>query len=96
VLYSDVSEPRKERENGDGDEGEEAIQQVSDADIDALKLVLAMREWCRREDFRDLLPRLFIGEDAEFAGLNRRLAPEEAAHTAAAAGAVSGDRAARS
>ena len=37
-----------------------------------------MREWCRREDFRDLLPRLLIGEDAEFADVMRRLAAEEA------------------
>ena len=37
-----------------------------------------MREWCRREDFRALLPRLLIGEDAEFADVMRRLAAEEA------------------
>jgi hypothetical protein len=146
LLYAYVSEQRKERENED----EEAFQQISDAYIDFLKLVLAnpdlklrsethaperpgllglpaspalneeqqerrlvlfellislferayillydermtpkqrrrwntwedyLREWCRREDFRDLLPRLLIGEDAEFAGVMRRLALEEA------------------
>lgn len=162
VLYSYVIDQRKEREN----EEEEAFQQVSDAYIDFLKLVLAnpdlklrseshgprgagspgreegldedqrerrlvlfellislferayillydermtakqrrrwntwedyMREWCRREDFRDLLPRLLIGEDAEFAGVMRRLALEEAARPTADAGAVSGARPARS
>lgn len=151
VIYSYVSEQRKEREN----EEEEAFQQVSDAYIDFLKLVLAnpdlklrsathaadgaltpappgslneeqrerrlvlfellislferayillydermtpkqhrrwntwedyMREWCRREDFRDLLPRLLVGEDAEFAGLMRRLALEESKRSAGSA-----------
>jgi hypothetical protein len=134
VIYAYVTEQRKERENED----EEAFQQISDAYIDFLKLVLAnpdlklrtethapnldedqkerrlvlfellislferasillfdermtprqrrrwntwedyMREWCRREDFRDLLPRLLIGEDAEFADVMRRIAAEEA------------------
>jgi hypothetical protein len=36
-----------------------------------------MREWCRREDFRNLLPALLRGEDPEFAGYIRRLAAEE-------------------
>ena len=36
-----------------------------------------MREWCRRDDFRSLLPQLLQGEDAEFAGYIRRLADEE-------------------
>jgi hypothetical protein len=36
-----------------------------------------MREWCRREDFRSLLPRLLEGEDADFAAYIRRLAAEE-------------------
>jgi hypothetical protein len=36
-----------------------------------------MREWCRREDFRDRLPQLLVGEDPEFAALIRRLADEE-------------------
>jgi hypothetical protein len=152
VLYSYLSEQRKERENED----EEAFQQVSDAYIDFLKLVLAnpdlklrsethagenparpglseeqrerrlvlfellislferayillydeqmtpkqrrrwntwedyMREWCRREDFRDLLPRLLIGEDHEFAGLMRRIAQEECRPPAAAAAGTGG------
>jgi hypothetical protein len=133
VIYAYITEQRKERENED----EEAFQQISDAYIDFLKLVLAnpdlklrtaapaqnlneeqherrlvifellislferafillydermsvrqrrrwntwedyMREWCRREDFRDLLPRLLIGEDAEFAGMIARLAQQE-------------------
>ena len=33
-----------------------------------------MREWCRREDFRALLPTLLQGEDAEFAGYICKLA----------------------
>jgi hypothetical protein len=37
-----------------------------------------MREWCRREDFRALLPRLLQGEDAEFAQFIRGLAGREA------------------
>ncbi len=36
-----------------------------------------MREWCRREDFRALLPQLLRGEDPEFAEYIRRLAQEE-------------------
>ena len=44
-----------------------------------------MREWCRREDFRDLLERLLQGEDPEFAALIRRLAREEAQAQEAAA-----------
>jgi hypothetical protein len=32
-----------------------------------------MREWCRREDFRALLPTLLDGEDPEFAGYVRAL-----------------------
>jgi hypothetical protein len=36
-----------------------------------------MREWCRREDFRNLLPALLRGEDLEFAGYIKRLAAEE-------------------
>jgi len=158
LLYAYVNEQRKERENED----EEAFQQISDAYIDFLKLVLAnpdlklrsathaidgpgrpalpafppfneeqqerrlvifellislferafillydermsarqrrrwntwedyMREWCRREDFRDQLPRLLIGEDAEFAGMMRRLALDEAGRPAPEAAAGSG------
>ena len=37
-----------------------------------------MREWCRREDFRGLLPTLLQGEDAEFAEYIRALAGLEA------------------
>ncbi len=36
-----------------------------------------MREWCRRVDFRTLLPRLLHGEDPDFADYIRRLAEEE-------------------
>jgi len=38
-----------------------------------------MREWCRREDFRNALPQLLPGEDPEFAVYIRKLAQEEAA-----------------
>jgi hypothetical protein len=38
-----------------------------------------MREWCRRDDFRDLLPRMLSGEDDEFANYIRRIAAEEEA-----------------
>ena len=44
----------------------------------------SMREWCRRDDFRSLLPELLRGEDPDFAAHIRRLAAEE---TAPAAGA---------
>jgi hypothetical protein len=37
-----------------------------------------MREWCRRPDFRALLPTLLRGEDADFCAYIRRLADEEA------------------
>ncbi|WP_333845009.1 hypothetical protein [Pelomicrobium sp.] len=43
-----------------------------------------MREWCRREDFRQLLPRLLQGEDEEFAAYILKLSREEAARSAAA------------
>ncbi|TFZ07124.1 hypothetical protein EZ313_11070 [Ramlibacter henchirensis] len=36
-----------------------------------------MREWCRREDFRNLLPQLLRGEDPEFQTYLRRIADEE-------------------
>ncbi len=36
-----------------------------------------MREWCRREDFRALLPVLLEGEDAEFGAYIRELAAKE-------------------
>lgn len=37
-----------------------------------------MREWCRRPDFRELLPQLLQGEDPEFQSYIQRLAAEEA------------------
>jgi len=36
-----------------------------------------MREWCRREDFRNALPQLLRGEDPEFQEYLRRIADEE-------------------
>jgi hypothetical protein len=36
-----------------------------------------MREWCRREDFRALLPRLLPGEDPDFVAYIQRIAKEE-------------------
>ena len=36
-----------------------------------------MREWCRRADFRAMLPDLLKGEDAQFAAYIGRLADEE-------------------
>ena len=36
-----------------------------------------MREWCRRSDFRELLPELLQGEDEEFAACIRKIAAEE-------------------
>ncbi len=36
-----------------------------------------MREWCRREDFRNALPLMLRGEDAEFQDYLRRIALEE-------------------
>ncbi len=36
-----------------------------------------MREWCRRDDFRILLPRLLQGEDQDFVIYIQRLAQEE-------------------
>jgi hypothetical protein len=37
-----------------------------------------MREWCRRPDFRELLPGLLRGEDPDFTAYIQRLAAEEA------------------
>lgn len=37
-----------------------------------------MREWCRREDFRNLLPALLPGEDPGFVAYLRALVAEEA------------------
>ena len=36
-----------------------------------------MREWCRRDDFRNALPHLLRGEDAEFQDYLHRIALEE-------------------
>ncbi len=41
-----------------------------------------MRDWCQREDFRDLLPRLVQGEDPDFADYLLRVAAEESARPA--------------
>jgi hypothetical protein len=41
-----------------------------------------MREWCEREDFRKLLPRLLHGEDPDFSAYIRRLADEAAVSAA--------------
>ena len=38
-----------------------------------------MREWCRREDFRKLLPRLLHGEDPDFSAYILKMAEENAA-----------------
>jgi hypothetical protein len=37
-----------------------------------------MREWCRRGEFRELLPMLLRGEDPAFLAHIKRLAREEA------------------
>jgi hypothetical protein len=36
-----------------------------------------IREWCRRDDFYNALPRMLRGEDPEFQGYVRRVAKEE-------------------
>lgn len=36
-----------------------------------------MRDWCSREDFRALLPRLLVGEDPDFAKYIRQIAEEK-------------------
>lgn len=36
-----------------------------------------MREWCKRDDFRELLPRLLQGEDPDFAKYITKLASEK-------------------
>jgi len=38
-----------------------------------------MHEWCGREDFRKLLPRLLQGEDPDFANYIRKLAAQQVA-----------------
>ena len=42
-----------------------------------------MREWCRRQDFREALPELLEGEDADFRAHIRAIAIAEAAKTRA-------------
>lgn len=37
-----------------------------------------MREWCARDDFRALLPKLLVGEDRDFAAHIMRIASESA------------------
>jgi hypothetical protein len=39
-----------------------------------------MREWCRRKDFREVLPELLRGEDEDFAAHIGRIAQAEADH----------------
>jgi len=41
-----------------------------------------MREWCRRDDFRNLLPKMLEGEDADFAAYIQKVAQEENARLA--------------
>lgn len=43
-----------------------------------------MREWCRRRDFKQRLPQLLRGEDAEFSDYILKLAEEETHDTAPA------------
>jgi hypothetical protein len=40
-----------------------------------------MREWCERDDFRELLPRLLQGEDPDFAKYITKLAQEKSRPT---------------
>jgi hypothetical protein len=41
-----------------------------------------MSEWCRRPEFRELLPELLQGEDEEFAACIRKIAADAAQHAA--------------
>ncbi len=43
-----------------------------------------MREWCARDDFRDMLPKLLIGEDPDFVAHITRIAREAGATSSAA------------
>jgi hypothetical protein len=43
-----------------------------------------MREWCRRPDFRAMLPQLLEGEDRDFAACIQRIAAEERSREAPA------------
>ena len=45
-----------------------------------------MREWCRRPDFRAMLPQLLEGEDPDFAACIGQIAADEAANPANAVG----------
>ena len=38
-----------------------------------------MREWCQRQDFREMLPELLKGEDEDFCAHIRKIAADEAA-----------------
>ena len=38
-----------------------------------------MREWCRREDFRELMPQLLRGEDPDFVAYIKKLIDQETA-----------------
>ena len=49
-----------------------------------------MREWCRRDDFRTLLPQMLGGEDPEFAAHIARIAREEEPRQRAAGDAAAG------
>ena len=51
-----------------------------------------MREWCRRRDFRVMLPQLLAGEDPEFAEHIRGLAGEAAAAASVAPSAPASAR----
>jgi hypothetical protein len=37
-----------------------------------------VREWCRKSNFRDFLPRLLVGEDPDFVRYLRAVVAEEA------------------
>ncbi len=50
-----------------------------------------MREWCRREDFRNALPLLLRGEDPEFQDYLRRIAREEGATPLASPRSIQGE-----
>jgi hypothetical protein len=64
---------------------ERAYILVYETDMDAQELRLwaswedYMREWCRRPDFREALPRLLSGEDPDFSAYLQNLATQEAA-----------------
>lgn len=43
-----------------------------------------MRQWCQREDFRDMLPKLLIGEDPDFVQHIQQIAAEISAQPSSA------------